>query len=345
MQYKHLRTHDREVIQKMNDQGASLQRIADKVGVHKSTVSRELRRLGKENYFAAVANQVAAHSRAGANQLRTKKHHRPLFVEIMCRFKKKHSPEQISGRLKLDYPDDPKMRISHESIYKLLYETARNEGIDLRAHFRRKKRNYRTRRSSRKKHIEALQKKSIHNRPPEIAADPCIGHWETDLIEGRRNTGFLATFVDKKSKYTLAGKLDRKTSEEFNTVTRDTFACLDEVGSLTHDNGSEMSDFATLEEILQCPIYFADPGKPQQRGLNENTNGLLRQYFKKSSDFSGVTQKEVDRALRELNDRPRKCLDFLSPAEVFLGNMSKQSLLHFGIESTKWKKFLVSEGT
>ena len=125
------------------------------------------------------------------------------------------------------------------------------------------------------------------------------------------------TFVDRKSRYTLAGKLPNKRAENFNRTARDTFAELDEIKSITYDNGTEMSGFDDLEQILDCPIFFADPGKPGQRGLNENTNGLLRQYFRKYSDFSKITQKDVDKALFELNNRPRKCLDFLTPAEVF----------------------------
>ena len=132
------------------------------------------------------------------------------------------------------------------------------------------------------------------------------------------------TFVDRKSRYTLAGKLPNKRAENFNRTARDTFAELDEIKSITYDNGTEMSGFDDLEQILDCPIFFADPGKPGQRGLNENTNGLLRQYFRKYSDFSKITQKDVDKALFELNNRPRKCLDFLTPAEVF----SESKMMH-----------------
>ena len=324
MHYRHLRQDDREVIQKMKDQGYTQTQIAKELGVSKSTISRELHRLSPETYYAKTAQKIADAHRKSANSQRAKRYDRLVKRCVLFYIRKKCSPEQIAGRIKVLRPKDKHFWISHECIYQMIYFLAQEEGYDFRSFLRHKKRNCRRKRVYRAKSHFNEKKKSIHSRPEEIESRESFGHWEGDLIEGKKASGVIMTFVDRKSRYTLAGKLPNKRAENFNRTARDTFAELDEIKSITYDNGTEMSGFDDLEQILDCPIFFADPGKPGQRGLNENTNGLLRQYFRKYSDFSKITQKDVDKALFELNNRPRKCLDFLTPAEVF----SESKMMH-----------------
>ena len=136
-------------------------------------------------------------------------------------------------------------------------------------------------------------------------------------MKEKKNSGFIATHVDRKTRYTIAGKMENKRAETFNIAVKNSFADYDDIKTITYDNGVEMSAYKELEEMLDCLIYFADPGKPGQRGLNENTNGLLRQYFKKGSDFKKINQKNVDEAVHKLNHRPRKCLGYMTPYEAF----------------------------
>ena len=198
--------------------------------------------------------------------------------------------------------------ISHETIYKVIYGLFKAKKLDSGSFFRRKKVNYRQKRYKRAKSMAEQNKKSIHSRPKEIKINLTLGHWEGDTIEGKKNSGFIATHVDRKTRYTIAGKMENKRAETFNIAVKNSFADYDDIKTITYDNGAEMSAYKELEEMLNCLIYFADPGKPGQRGLNENTNGLLRQYFKKNSDFKKINQKDVDEAVRKLNHRPRKCL-------------------------------------
>ena len=145
-------------------------------------------------------------------------------------------------------------------------------------------------------------------------------------MRAKKNSGFIATHVDRNTKYTIADKMEDKKAQTFNIVVKNSLEDYDPITTITYDNGTEMSKFEELENFLDCDIYFADPGKPGQRGLNENTNGLLRQYFKKASDFSKITQKDIDKAVHKLNHRPRKCLGYLTPYEVFFDEKPKIAL-------------------
>ena len=268
-------------------------------------------------YYARLAHNQAQEKRQKANGLRSKRYNQRLVSHIYSRILEKYSPEQIVGELKLKYSKDKELRVSTETVYQILYFLAKDNKIDLRCYLRNKKQNKRKKRQYRDKSAMNAKKKSIHDRPISIVRKLHFGHWEGDLIEGKKGTGFIMTFVDRKSRYTIAGKLSNKTADHFNDIARCIFSDFEKIKSITYDNGVEMSNFENLEEILHCKIYFCDPGKPRQRGLNENINGLLRQYFKKGSDFSVITQKDIDQVIVELNNRPRKCLNFRTPTKVF----------------------------
>ena len=180
----------------------------------------------------------------------------------------------------------------------------------------RKPRKYRKRRV--KKEPVNIGRKRIHERPKLIDKRQRFGDWEGDLIVGANNRGAIVTMVERKSNYLIAAKMIGKTSDEFKKSLRDMFAEFDNeiLLSLTYDNGSEASDYKSIEGILNCPLYFADPGCPWQRGVNENTNGILRRYFPKKTDLRTVDQKLLDEVLSLINNRPKKRLGYRTPKNV-----------------------------
>ena len=311
MGYNHLSFEERIVIQEMLHFGLKQKQIAWRLNRSPSTISREISRNG----FTYRAKAAHIRYEKIIHRERPKKlENSESFSSVFQKLKAGWSPEQISGRLRL-YQND--YQVSPETIYRFIYRL-KGKGMDLTGLLRRSHK--RRRRRSRIGPVsKAKRLRSIHRRPAVIDQRKRLGDWEADTIHGSKKSGFIATFVDRKSLYCLAAKLKRNTAEAFTCAARDLFAEIenDQLYSITADNGSEMSNFEELEEILQCKLYFADPGAPWQRGLNENTNGLLRQYFPKKASFSKVRQKDVRRAVEHLNHRPRKSLGYKTPHEVF----------------------------
>jgi len=244
-----------------------------------------------------------------------------LKMIVAEKLKQDWSPEQIAGWLTVQYPDDTEMRVSHETIYRSLFIQARGvlkkELID---HLRSKRPMRRSKHSRTKGQVrgQIVDGISIRERPAEIEDRAIPGHWEGDLIAGSNNT-HIATLVERQSRYTILAKVDGKdTNSVVSALIREVRALpLALRQSLTWDRGMELAQHKRFTIATDIQVYFCDPQSPWQRGTNENTNRLLRQYFPKKTDLSIYSQEELDKVSLKLNQRPRKTLDFRAPMEKF----------------------------
>ena len=299
----------------------SLRAIARKLRRAPSTISREVRRNGGRIDYRAALSDQAAWDRA----LRPKSCKlaclRRLCRTISSKLRRNWSPQQIAGWLKRRYPDDERCRVSHETIYRSLFIQTR--GVlkkELLAHLRATRAIRRSRHASLKRDGLGQIKNvvSIRERPAAIEDRAIPGHWEGDLIGGTRSS-FIATLVERQSRYVILAKVANKNTETVvDALIKQTKKLPRELRrSLTWDRGKELADHRKLTLATNIDVYFCDPHSPWQRGTNENTNRLLRQYFPKGTDLSMHSQARLNAVARELNDRPRKTLDYHSPAEKF----------------------------
>lgn len=312
---------EREGISRGLASGISLRAIATELGRSPSTISREIRRNGGCASYRAHRADKSAWERARRPQ-DCKLAHRPHLVErIAQQLKVGWSPEQIAGWLKLAYPEEEQYHVSHETIYRSLFIQAR--GVlkqELLACLRSQRTVRRSRHSLLKgRHLGNIPDAvSIRERPASVEDRAVPGHWEGDLIVGNKNSQ-IATLVERHSRYVMLAKIDRKDSATVvEALTRQASQLPRELyQSLTWDRGSEMTEHKAFTLATDIQVYFCDPRSPWQRGSNENTNRLLRQYFPKGTDLSVHSQGELDRVARLLNERPRKTLGFQTPAAKF----------------------------
>jgi IS30 family transposase len=309
---------EREGISRGLAQGQSLRRIAAELGRSASTISREVKRHGgPERYRAEGADK-----RAWKNAQRLKAcvlvANLRLQRMVAAKLRRDWSPEQIARWLKLAFPGDETMHVSHETIYRSLYVQARGAlKKELLGHLRyhRLMRQAKVVRSEggRGKILDAV---SISERPATADDRAVPGHWEGDLLAGGKNS-YIATLVERQTRYVMLVKVDDKQTQTvvpaLKRVVRRLPAELRQ--SLTWDRGKELSRHKDFSMATDMPVYFCAPYSPWQRGSNENTNGLLRQYFPKGMDLSPFTQRQLDKIARQLNERPRKTLGFLTPAQ------------------------------
>lgn len=244
-----------------------------------------------------------------------------MWAHVVRLLREHHSPEQIAGILRRMQPDAPTLQVSHETIYTALYAMPRGElRTELIACLRqaRKSRMPGARGEDRRGTIPNMV--GIHMRPPEIAERVIPGHWEGDLIKGARNASAVGTLVERTTLFVALAKMDNATADAAVTGFGTVLNRIDAQRrlSLTYDQGREMTQHERLSEMTGVDVYFADPHSPWQRGINENTNGLLRQYFPKGTDLSGFSQTELDAVAWQLNTRPRKSLQWKCPAELFM---------------------------
>ena len=310
---------DREVISRGLARRQSMRNIAAELGRSPSTVSREIQRNGGcASYRASSAEQAAWHRalRPKVCKLAGRPH---LIRIITVKLQRQWSPEQIAGWLKQRYPDQEHYHVSHETIYKSLFIQAR--GVlkkELLACLRTQRKVRRPMKASLKrpgwgKIVDAV---SISERPASIEDRAVPGHWEGDLIEGS-NQSFIATLVERQTRYVMLAKVEnKKTDTVIRALIKQSHKLPDELyKSLTWDRGSEMSNHKRFTLATDIDVYFCDPQSPWQRGSNENTNGLLRQYFPKGTDLSVHSQAKLNAVARQLNERPRKTLGFETPAD------------------------------
>jgi len=284
-----------------------------------STVSREIRRNGGRRRYRASAADESACGRARRPKRCRLAVNRRLRAIVAKKLSLEWSPEQISGWLKREYPDAPGMQISHETIYRSLFVQTR--GVlkkELVRHLRTRRMMRRSKKAStrgqpRGQIIDAV---SIRERPAEIEDRAVPGHWEGDLLQGS-NHSHIATLVERQSRFVLLVKVDGKDTTNVVRALIKQIRCLpiELRRSLTWDRGMEMAGHKEFSVATNVQVYFCDPQSPWQRGTNENTNRLLRQYLPKGTDLSTFSQVELNRIALRLNQRPRKTLEFSTPAE------------------------------
>ena len=314
---RRLSMDERVQIQVGIGQGLSLRAIATALGRHVSTVSREVRYGGDRRRYRAYASHCAAFSRA----------RRPKATKLSCspilRQRVEEdlvllwSPQQIARRLKADFGDDPLMTVSHETIYKSLYVQGRGE---LRRELARCLRSGRAKRvpqgraDTRGRIPDMIM---ISERPAEVEDRAVPGHWEGDLIIGTSNKSAVGTLVERSTRFVMLLHLTDQRAETVRVAMQQRIETLPEAirRSITWDQGREMAQHTQFTVDTGIPVYFCDPHSPWQRGSNENTNGLLRQYMPKGTDLSKHTQHDLNRIADSLNGRPRQTLNWMTPSE------------------------------
>jgi IS30 family transposase len=308
---------EREEISRGVVAGRSVRALAKAMGRAPSTISREITRNGGSGRYRAAAADKRAWKRALRPKLCKLAINSQLRQSVAAKLERNWSPEQIAGWLKHLHPESEALRVSHETIYRSLYVQAR--GVlkkQLVAHLRR----HRSIRHSRHATLKGRLANSISIRErPASADDRAVpGHWEGDLLLGS-NSSQIITLVERHSRYLMLAKIpNRETQTVVNALIKQARKLPDELyKSLTWDNGKELANHQRFTLETDVDIYFCDPHSPWQRGSNENTNGLLRQYLPKGTDLASHSQAQLNRIARELNERPRKTLDFHTPAERF----------------------------
>ena len=312
---------EREEIRAGIAAGDSFRAIARRIGRAPSTVSREVGGVaGRGRYRATRAEDRAclAARRPKRSKLASNPRLRRRVRELLC---ERHSPQQISARLQLEHPDDEEMRIAAETIYQSLY-------VQSRGRFRKDLTRYlRTGRSKRKPRRgptgqgQIKDMVSISERPAEVADRAVPGHWEGDLIVGKANRSFIGTLVERQTRFVMLSYLgtDATTENVTQKIAEQITRLPEQLRlSLTWDQGREMARHLEFTVATGVQVYFCDPHSPWQRGSNENTNGLLRQYFPKGTDLAMHDQAELDRVAAQLNGRPRQTLDWRNPAEKMI---------------------------
>ncbi len=315
--YHQLSATERDLIALYGGQGWGVNRIAKKLDRRPSSVSRELKRNSfKGKYYVAIHAQYKAVTRKSKVNSHSKiANGKWLEKYIRLKLHSGWSPEQIAGRLK---KESGKSVICHETIYSYIYRED-NPKEDLRQFLSRhhkKRRKW----SGRRVHRGQINRRvSIHDRPEAISERVEFGHWEDDTVEGKSHKGGLHTSIERVSRFYLALKVSRIASEETLVAQKQIFSKLPSESrlSVTHDNGRENHLHYQLTDDLGIKTYFADPYSSWQRGSNENANGILRRYFPKGTDFSTISQSEIDDVIWEINSKPRKCLGYNTAQEVF----------------------------
>lgn len=315
--YKRLNQYDRFEIEKLIALGRNNIQIASALSVHPSTISREINRLKNEPYNAIKALGFAVEKSLNKRGGKKKMDNNPKLKNFVYSHLKLHwSPQQISNALKQFYPFDPSMQISHESIYYHIYVQPKKEVEKLLISQLRQKRNYRgnvRRGVDKRTTIKDLIR--IDERPQEVATREIPGHWEGDLVLGKNRESAIGTLVERTTRFLIIVPLKKKDATSVRKAFEKAFSNIPKhlKLSLTYDNGTEMAQHKLFTKNSKVKVYFAHPYSPWERPTNENTNGLIRDYFPKGTDFNLVTKKELNTIQNQINERPRKTLEYESP--------------------------------
>jgi len=310
--YTQLVQEQRYQIHALMKAGHNQTEMAAILGVHKSTISREMsRNRGQRGYRAKQAQSLAMDRKLNRAEARISD---KTWLDVDCLLREDWSPEQISCWLKIFKGQ----AVSHEWIYLHIYQD-KLYGGDLHQHLRcQKKRRKRYGTNNRRGQI--INRISIDERPAIVDTRSRIGDWELDTVIGKAHKQAIVTLTERKTRFTLIRKVRFRTAENVaDAIIRLLNPIKKWVKTLTADNGKEFASHELIAKALNAKFYFAHPYSSWERGLNENTNGLIRQYFPKKSDFKAITQKQIDNAMKRLNNRPRKCLGFKTPNQVFFG--------------------------
>ena len=312
---------EREEISRAMVAGESIRSTAARLGRAPSTISREIKRNGGCDGYRASLADAAAWDRARRPKTCKLRNNRALSRLVAEKLRLLWAPEQIAGWLKHTYPCDQSLHVSYETIYRSLFIQARGAlKKELLEHLRRTRGMRRSRHYTQKTaiHGQIADAVSISERPASVEDRAVPGHWEGDLVFGSRNSQ-IATLVERQTRYVMLVKLDGKDSQTVvNALIKNTRKLPQELyKSLTWDRGTEMHAHKQFTMATDIQVFFCDPQSPWQRGSNENTNGLLRQYMPKGMDLSDFSQTQLNAIARQLNERPRKTLGFHTPAEMF----------------------------
>ena len=310
--YKQLTQEQRYQIYALMKMGHHRTQIANCIGVDKSTISRELNRnRGQRGYRPKQAHSLAM-SRRRHGQCRIQSEN---WVLIAAKIRLDWSPEQISGWLLKHHH----IQVSHEWIYQYILSD-KQAGGDLYKHLRSQKKR-RKRYGSRDRRGKLPNRRSIEERPEIVDHRQRIGDWEVDTIVGKGHHQAVVTLTERKSRFALLRKVDRRTAELVSEAVIDLLQPVaDHTHTITGDNGKEFAEHQRIAQYLDVDFFFAHPYAAWERGANENMNGLVRQYIPKNRELTSVTENELEQIMFKLNHRPRKCLDFLSPFEVFFNH-------------------------
>lgn len=317
MSHKHFSIEEREIIAIRLAEGVNPSRMAKELGRHHSSVIAEIKRNNIDgDYFPARAQALADRRRSESKEPWKMVDPRIASYVKRC-LKCCWSPEEIAGRMEKDFPDNNEMRISHETIYAWIREDKRLGG-KWRSYLRQSGKKRRKRYGSSDNRGRIVGRVDIDKRPKIVDRRARLGDWEGDTVEGAKGSGYLVTLVDRKSKYLVLGFSKTKEAETVRRAVERSYRRHGELPckTLTLDNGKEFADHQRLSANLELEIYFAKPYHSWERGLNENTNGLLRQYFPKGMDFGRITPSYLRKVEAELNARPRKTLNYRTPEEV-----------------------------
>jgi IS30 family transposase len=315
MSYKQLTEGDRYTLAALKRQGLSFTKIAEAMNRHRSTIYREVKRNscwiidGSYRPTKAQRRTRARRRRSRRNQHFTTQD----YKEVRQLIRKDWSPEQITGHLK----KEGKRCFSHETIYQYIWRDKRKGGT-LWKHLRCAQKRRRKRYNAYDSRGRLADKRNIAERPAEVETRQTQGHWEIDTVMGKGSKHCIVTLVERKTGYTLMGQLNDRTTKSTNKRTIKLMKRMpDEFKTITADNGTEFHQYKKVEAATNCPYYFANPHHSWERGTNENTNGLIRQYLRKGTSMEGLTQQQCDRIAAKLNSRPRKRPGYKTPEECF----------------------------
>jgi transposase, IS30 family len=320
--YTRLTLAEREEISRLLAARVPFRAIARQLRRAPSTIGRELQRAERtrSTYRATRGQHMATQRARQPRRPRKLIVHGRLRAYVHTQLAQRWSPEQIAKRLLEAYPDDPTMRVSHETIYTYLYVLPRGElKRELLRALRHRRKHRQSRRRSHDRRGSIPDMLSIEERPVEVADRTVPGHWEGDLLMGRRHASALGTLVERTTRTTLLVPLRAKDATSVRRAFAREMQTLPQqmARSLTYDRGKEMAEHKLFTQQTRIQVYFAHPHSPWERGTNENTNGLIRQFFPKGTDFSTVSRREIKHIQTLLNGRPRKVLNWRTPSEVF----------------------------
>ena len=339
--YRHLLLDDRIEIEQLLNRGHTQTEIARRIGVHRSTIGREIKKRSwqperdhtslrpylrnkfntrgpRDRVYLAGQAQLHADTRSARAHQPYRMTYDPLVDWVIGHLRRGWTPEEISGRLPIEHPDDHRMRVSTETLYAWIY--APDQQYRQLSQYLARGQKKRRRVKGRSVHSERIKYRvSIHDRPAEVDTREEFGHWESDSVLGAHGSGGIHTTVERMSRYYLGVKLSQVAAAPTLEAQLGVYRALPAhaVRSVTADNGSEFAYHYQLADAIGVPTYFADPYSAYQRGSNEHFNGRLRRYLPKRTSFKDLTQEELDEYIGEINDRPRKVLGWATPAEVF----------------------------
>ena len=319
MKYKQLTYKERITLSILLQQGLSIQAIAKEIGCHRSTLYRELERNRCHITDGAYRpSKAQRRTRARRSRSRKNKHYSDKdFLIVRKLLRKKWSPEQIVGYIRCNRL--MKRRMSHETIYQYIWRD-KAEGGNLWTHLRQSNKQRRKRYNAYDSRGRLAEKRHISERPNSVEGRKYKGHWEIDTVHGRGSSHCIVTLLERKTGYVMIGKIPNKTTAALNKKTisligRDPIS----FKTITADNGTEFHQYKKIEERHPVKFYFANPYHSWERGSNEHVNGLIRQYLPKIESMKNITQQQCDRIATELNDRPRKRLNYKTPREMYYG--------------------------